>query len=96
MKHRLIDERDTVAEDEATQFRVAFAHPGNYVQMHDVESDDVRDVLRWAEEFNKSSETPEGTQYFVALRSAHPVEFPGDKPGTDLVWLTPPPESIFD
>lgn len=58
MKHRLIDERDTVAEDEATQFRVAFAHPGNYVQMHDVESDDVRDVLRWAEEFNKSSETP--------------------------------------
>lgn len=96
MKHRMIDERDTVTEDEATQFRVAFAHRGHYVQMHDVESSNVRDVLGWAEEFNRSAETPEGTQYFVALRRDHPAEFAGDRPGTDLVWLTPPPESIFD
>lgn len=96
MKHRLIDERDTVTEDEAAQFRVAFAHPGHYVQMYDVESSDVRDVLRWAEEFNQSAETPDGTQYFVALRTEHIVDSQGDKPGTDIVWLTPPPESAFD
>lgn len=96
MKHRMIDERDTVTEDEATQFRVAFVHPGSYVEMHDVDSSDVRDVLRWAEQFNQSAETPEGTQYFVALRSDHIVHSPDDKAGTDIVWLTPPPESAFD
>lgn len=96
MKHRMIDERDTVTEGEATQFRVAFAHPEHYVQMHDVESNDVRDVLRWAEEFNQSAETPEGTRYFVALRSEHIADSPGGKPGSDIVWLTPPPESAFD
>ncbi|PWH06955.1 hypothetical protein DEO23_08675 [Brachybacterium endophyticum] len=63
--------------------------------MHDVQCDDIHEVLDWAEAFLATSELTPGTRYFVAIRSRHAADTDGDRSGVSLTWITPPPETAF-
>lgn len=93
MKHTKVDERDALVEDAATCFRVAYVDPDNYVEMHDVECDDIERVVEWAKSYLAASDLKAGTRYFVALRAWQNAETPGVREGVSLTWLTPSPDT---
>ena len=92
MRYAKVDERDTVEEEGVAFFRVAFEIPGDYVEMYDVECDDVEKVIVWAKEFLKTSEFGKDARYYIAVRNSSPSASHQAGGGVGLIWLTPRPE----
>lgn len=94
MRYQKVDERDATTEEGVTHFRVAYIDPYNYVDMYDVDCDDVEKVIAWAESFVDNAGPKQDSKYYIAVRSSHREDSPGSKQEVSLIWLTPYPEGL--
>lgn len=79
-----VDERDALSEDYAAGYRVMLVGPGRRVAAFDVDDASPGEVERWAE----SAAVERNAGFSIAARTARAG-------GVDLIWLTPPPETLM-
>lgn len=94
MQHQKVDERDIVTEEGVGSFRVAYIDSRDYVEMYDVDCDDVEKVIAWAKEYFRQAKAKRGGGYYIAVRQPPRNESLGARQGVSLIWLTPYPEGL--